>query len=69
MLRTALAVALLIVGLACVGLRVIERVTGGFVGEAHVFGVHVLVVDLPLVAFGFLAVAIGCVLLVWRSRR
>ena len=63
--RKAAAVVLLLAGFACLGLRVMERLLGGFVGELSLAGAHVVVPRLPLTALGVAAIGSGCVLL-WR---
>ena len=68
MTRRMVALAFLVVGIGCLGLRTIEYLTGGFVGEASLAGSHLVVVDLPLVPLGLVAVVVAGVLLPSRSR-
>jgi len=68
-IRLAVALAFLLLGMACIGFRTVEYVIGGFVVEANVIGMHFIVVDLLLVPVGIVAMIVGSLLLWRRSRR
>lgn len=58
---------LLALGLACVGLRLVEYLLGGFVGTARIAGVDIPVFLLPLGTVGALVAVLGAFIL-WRVR-
>lgn len=59
---------LLVIGVLLVGLRVVERLTGGFIGTISVAGLTIVPFDMPLFAVGVVALALGTSIL-WAQRR
>jgi hypothetical protein len=59
---------LLVIGFLLVGLRVVERLTGGFIGTVFIAGRTLVPVYMPLFAVGVAALALGTSIL-WATRR
>jgi hypothetical protein len=60
----------LLIGVLGIGLRVVERVVGGLVGEVFVAGVKFVPSHMPLLAVGIASFAVGTAILwVWPRRR
>jgi hypothetical protein len=59
---------LLAIGVLLVGLRVVERLTGGFIGTIYVGGLTIVPFYMPLFAIGVVALALGTGIL-WARRR
>ncbi len=59
---------LLVIGVLLVGLRVVERLTGGFIGTIFIAGLTLVPVYMPLFTVGVVALALGTSIL-WAQRR
>jgi hypothetical protein len=60
---------LLVVGVLLVGLRVVERLTGGFIGTISVAGLTIVPFYMPLFPVGVVALALGTSILWAQGRR
>lgn len=63
-----LGALLLIIGVLLVGLRVVERVAGGFIGEISAAGLTIVPFHMPIFLAGLVAFALGMAIL-WTERR
>ena len=63
-----LGALLLVIGVLLVGLRVVEHVAGGFIGEASVAGVTFVPFHMPLLAVGLVSFAVGTAILWGRTK-
>jgi len=63
-----LGALLLVIGGLLAGLRVVEHVAGGFIGEASVAGVTFVPFDMPLAAIGLVSLAVGTAILRGRTK-
>jgi membrane protein implicated in regulation of membrane protease activity len=58
----------LVIGVLLIGLRVLEHVAVGFVGEVSVAGVTIVPFHMPLLAVGFAGYAVGTAILWGRAK-
>lgn len=63
-----LGALLLVIGVFLIGLRVVERISGGFIGEVSLAGVTFLPFNMPLLAAGILSFSVGSAIL-WRRTK